>query len=416
MAKQTLFTTDREQYDAFIAAGGDPADATFVDTSSAETLDAFYESYGDVPNLEGADVEEPDSDWGSRNPNWGSRIGTEGPWTTDVVDTDGDGVDDRWQEGPGKPQQRQVFDPSVDETPSFETTEEFKTLKSGFLGELTRIGLDTNTIGSLWDWVEERFVADDAFTSAQAMVEIYDQEAFKRRFPGITTMREDVGRRDIPTPGEYLQREKWITQKFEEYGLTPLQAKLDNVVAESFINTIGTGELDERMTAASEMIYQAPEAIKDTFGEWYGPHSNAALMAAFLDPDDTIFGGNWKNWTVLKGDVAAAEVGGWSKMLLDLESPVSHSRAERISKLGLSEREIWSKFGALKEQEDLFSERLGETVDLDLATGGVEAQFGLSQDTADLLRRRREQRAAEFQGAGGALMSGSTTGFGAVNA
>ena len=113
---------------------------------------------------------------------------------------------------------------------------------------------------------------------------------------------------------------------------------------------------------------------------------------------------------------AAAEVGGWSKMLLDLEAPVTQDRAERISKLGFSEREIWSRFSTLKEQEDLFSERITETVDLDLVTTGVESAFNLSQDATDLLRRRQETRAAEFQGAGGALLSGTTTGFGAANA
>ena len=302
------------------------------------------------------------------------------------------------------------------ESGDYTTTTEFRTLKQGFLSELLLIGLDADTINDLWDWVEERFVADESFTSAQAMVEIYDQKAFKDRFPGITEMRKDTGRRDIPTPGDYLARERWLGQKFEQYGLTALGANLDNLIAESYINTIGTAELEERLLGASAMIFEAPEEVKSTFGRWYGPLGDAALMAAFLDPDDTIFGGEWKNWSALKGNVAAAEVGGWSKMLLDLEAPVTQDRAERISKLGFSEREIWSRFSTLKEQEDLFSERITETVDLDLVTTGVESAFNLSQDATDLLRRRQETRAAEFQGAGGALLSGTTTGFGAANA
>jgi len=301
-------------------------------------------------------------------------------------------------------------------TSDYTTTTEFRTLKQGFLSELLLIGLDADTINELWDWVEGAFVADESFTSAQAMVEIYDQKAFKDRFPGITEMRKDTGRRDIPTPGDYLARERWLGQKFEQYGLTALGANLDNLIAESYINTIGTAELEERLLGASAMIFEAPEEVKSTFGRWYGPLGDAALMAAFLDPDDTVFGGEWKNWGAMQANVAAAEVGGWSKMLLDLEAPVTQDRAERISKLGFSEREIWSRFSTLKEQEDLFSERITETVDLDLVTTGVESAFNLSQDATDLLRRRQETRAAEFQGAGGALLSGTTTGFGAANA
>ena len=289
-------------------------------------------------------------------------------------------------------------------------------LKNGFMGELQRIGLDTETINSLWSWVQGRFVSDPTFSAGQAMVEIYDQPAFIKRFPAIAKMRDEKGRRDIPTPEEYLARERWLGQKFEQYGLTALGANLDNLISESYINTIGTAELEERLVGASAMIFQAPEEIKSTFGRWYGPLGDAALMAAFLDPDDTIFGGEWRNWGAMQANVATAEVGGWSKMLLDLEAPVTQDRAERISKLGLGEREIWSRFSTLKEQEDLFSERITETIDLDLVTTGVESAFNLSQDATDLLRRRQETRAAEFQGAGGALLSGTTTGFGAANA
>ena len=37
--------------------------------------------------------------------NWGKWIGYEGPKTMDFIDSDGDGVDDRMQTGPGTPNQ-----------------------------------------------------------------------------------------------------------------------------------------------------------------------------------------------------------------------------------------------------------------------------------------------------------------------
>ena len=37
---------------------------------------------------------------------YGTWIGTDGPWIGDVIDSDGDGIDDRWQSGPGEPSQQ----------------------------------------------------------------------------------------------------------------------------------------------------------------------------------------------------------------------------------------------------------------------------------------------------------------------
>ena len=46
----------------------------------------------------------------------------------------------------------------------------------------------------------------------------------------------------------------------------------------------------------------------------------------------------------------------------------------------------------------------------------MAGQFGLDRSAEELLTRRAETRAAKFGGAGGALVSGGTTGFGAANA
>ena len=253
----------------------------------------------------------------------------------------------------------------------YETTEEFKTLKAGFLAEMQTMGLGPELSTSLWDWVEGRFVEDASFTTGQAMIEIYEQKAFKTRFPGITEMRKEDGRRDIPTPQEYLTRERLWATHLTEYGMTALGADLNTLVAESYIRAIGEGEFVDRLQAASKMIYEAPEAVKTTFGDWYGPRSDAALMATFLDPDDELFGGRWKDWVGLEGDVAAAEVGGWSRMYLGLDAPVSEERSRAIAGLGWHDTDVWAGLDALKAKEDLFIERIGE-VDYQCVTIGYD--------------------------------------------
>jgi hypothetical protein len=291
-------------------------------------------------------------------------------------------------------------------------------LKNGFMGELQRIGLDKETIDSLWTWVNGRFTSDSTFSAGQAMVEIYDQPAFIKRFPAIAKMREEKGRRDIPSPEEYLARERnWATY-LGEYGMTALGADLDTMVSQSYINAIGEGEFVDRLKTASELIFEAPEAVKTTFGDWFGNHANAALMAVFLDPSKEVFNDNWIG---LKGDVAAAEVGGWSKMHLGLNAPVSQERSRAIAGLGWRDIDIWEGLDRIKEREELFVERLGEE-DYQMEVEGVAAEFGIDTETMsgvelnELIDRRAARRSADFSGGGGAVLGGKTTGFGATNA
>ena len=301
-------------------------------------------------------------------------------------------------------------------------------LKNGFIGELVRIGLEPEVINELWDWVHGQFTADPTFTAAQAMLEIYDQQAFKDRFPAIAQMRDQKGRRDIPSPAEYLERERTWATHLEKYGMSDLGADLNQLVEKSYIAAVGDGEFIERLEAASKMIFEAPAAVKDTFGDWYGPRGDAALMATFLDPTDEVFGGEWKTWVGIKGAVAAAEVGGWSKMLLDLDSPVSKTRSTAIAKLGMDQAAVWEGFSRLKQRENLFIEKISEEEDLIMEKHGVAGAFGIDyrddegilldsgQEVSRDIERRAQTRTAEFRGGGGAMLAGTTTGFGAVNA
>jgi len=304
-------------------------------------------------------------------------------------------------------------------------TDEFRSLKEVFLGGLEQIGLDDATAQSLWEWAEKRFVADSSFTAAQANVEMKDQKAFKDRFPGIASMRDEknadgspAARRDIPTPGEYLARERAWATHLGKYGMSALGADLNTMVAQSYMKSIGEGEFVDRLKAASEMIYEAPEAVKTTFGDWFGNHADAALMAVFLDPSNEVFNDDWIG---LKGDVAAAEVGGWSRMHLGLDAPVTQERSRAIAGLGWRDIDVWEGLDRLKAKEDLFIERIGE-VDYKMEVEGVAAEFGIDTEALsgvelnELIDRRATRRSADFSGGGGAMLSGTTTGFGAANA
>lgn len=289
-----------------------------------------------------------------------------------------------------------------------------KGLKEAFYSALGTVGLDKDTIESLWAWAEERLVSDSSFTAAQALVEMYDQPAFQKRFPGIAEMRKVAGRRDIPSPAEYLSREKNVQGLLQRFGLDKLPYSLDSLVSESFVNSISESELVERMNMASELIYNTPEEVKTTFEKWYGPSGDAALMATFLDPDEKIFG-DWKKLNTLKSDVSTAEIGGWSQMYMGLDSPIAQETAKAIGQLGLNTADIWSNFKSIKQQEDLFAEKIGEK-DLQMEVEGVAGEFGLDFDAQKSVSKRLENRQAAFAGGGNAMISGRQTGYGSSNA
>ena len=325
---------------------------------------------------------------------------------------------DKWPKIEKEEEETETEEEETEDDSEFALT----SLKSAFMSALLETGLDTETITKLWEWAEGRFTSDSSFTAAQALVEMYDQDAFKKRFPGIAHMRDMAEvRRDIPSPREYLEREGKMKQWFNQYGLDAFAVNLDNVVAESFISSVGDAELLERMQTASRLIYEAPQEVKQTFEDWYGPASDAALMAAFLDPDDQVFGNDWKSLTTLKNQAETAEIGGWSRMYMDLDSPIDKAQAEAIGKLGLQQSQIWSKFGSIKEQENLFLEKQGE-MDLTMEGAGVAAEFGIDYDTmsgqdlANMLDRRLQRRTGQFRGGGGAIVSGTRTGLGSANA
>jgi|APSaa5957512535_1039671.scaffolds.fasta_scaffold00814_13 hypothetical protein len=292
-------------------------------------------------------------------------------------------------------------------------------LQNGFVSALLEAGIGADLAGDLWNWAKGRFTSDPSFTAAQAMIEVYDQPAFKERFPAIDQMRI-AGRRDVPTPYEYVQREKWLSGELKRYGMADLGANINTVITDTFVNGVGTAEIQERLAGAARVIFEAPDDVKQTFIDWYGPQGDAALMMTFLDPTD-----NWGgDWVEVKRNIETSEVGGLSSMILD--SRVAKERARSIAALGLQQGAIWDKFATLKEQENLFIERAGET-DLDLISHGSAAEFGVEGEEiggeflsgfelSDILERRRGTRAAEFAGGGGAMITGSSTGFGAANA
>ena len=71
------------------------------------------------------------------------------------------------------------------------------------------------------------------------------------------------------------------------------------------------------------------------------------------------------------------------------------------------------KLDNLQTKSALFAEKIGEE-DLSIEQEGIEQIFGV--DDSESVEQREEERRAEFAGGGGAMVTGTATGFGGSNA
>ena len=281
-----------------------------------------------------------------------------------------------------------------------------KMMQNAFFAGLRGAGLDKATIDSLWNWAKAQMANDPSMSAERLLIGMYDSEAFKRRFPGISQMAP--GDRDIPTPGEYIALEKHVSKELKRVGMVKSQESFDTLITSLIVNNVSGDEVTERLNAAEQVMFNMPQEVRDAFSDYFGEMGTTISMETFLDPTDS--------WAQVQNDISTARTSGWGTMLAGLERGWDEDLANKVSDLGLSQAEQWSRFAELKEKEMLFAEKLNEKVDLDYETEGVEAVFGMDADLSETLTRRAAERSAEFRGGGGAMVVGTQTGFGGANA
>jgi len=299
-------------------------------------------------------------------------------------------------------------------------------MQDAFYMALRLSGIPKADIDSLWAWAEGELVNDPSFTAERALIGMYDSDAFKKRFPAIRKLNDLVEaggtQRSVPTPGEYIAFEKDVMNELSRFGVEISEAVqdsgqgFDDLIESLYMNSVGFTEVTERLTTAEKAMHNMPPEVRDALIEWFGSDwASSISMKTFLDPKD--------DWSKVQDDIRTAETGGWGRMKAGLDAGWNKDLARQVSDLGLSQRDQWLTFVDLKEEELLYSEKLTEDEDLDYGTHGVRAAFDLKADDgfasglelSDLITKREETRKAEFRGGGGAMITQSTTGFGAAN-
>ena len=313
-------------------------------------------------------------------------------------------------------------DPEVVSEPGIPTMSETDLIYARNLleAELRMAGFDTGAIGRLLeDWIIPRLKGTyvDAETgttmlppdeAADLLPELYEQHEFKVRFPGYHP-RIDGGYNAIDIQ-DYLSYEDRFHELMTQYGLDSIIAEGGRSTKEYIGNLISGNvslqQLDTRITRGVAAVLDAPEEVLQQFEQWYGSEGENALLASYLDPTAEL--------TDLATKAGAAMAGGLAKRSLD-EQGISKQMAEDIADLDYSNQQLQEAYTALAGQASLFAERAGEE-DFKITDEGVSAALQLDSDVMDRVNRRRRERAADFAGGGGAMVSGTTTGFGSANA
>ena len=251
---------------------------------------------------------------------------------------------------------------------------------------LSRYGLE-----SMADFVRQLII--DGAEADEVKLKIYEHQAFKDRFPARELMAAD-GMAPM-SPEEYINYETSAAAYMRAGGFPPQFYDDPSDFTQLLANRVSLGEVAARVEDVFVRVNNAPESVRQQYASFYGAQGDIALAMTFLDPD--------KSLPILEQQVRAAEIGGFGTTFGGVN--VGQQRAELLAQAGFDGGSTLSSFNQLREQDALFTESIGETEDLTADEEGVNAAFGLDDDSADTLQRRAASRRNNLGGGGGLNIS-----------
>ena len=263
---------------------------------------------------------------------------------------------------------------------------------------LNRYGL-----GELEGWARSLVTTPDV-TADEIEILLFDQPAFKKRFPAIAMIEElnkGGAKRGQISAEDYLGLE---ANYFELLAYSGLEGAFytPSRVAEWIFEGVSPAELSRRVTVGYTAMALASAETRAFFRDTYGVEGDTAMAAYMLDPDNVA--------EELVRQVEVAQIGGRSRIA---GIGIGASGAERLAELGVTAGQAGSGFQNINARSGLFRETASERADLSKAGEGFRAQFGLDDGTAhQTLNQRLATRKSAFRGGGGAFIGQRNSGFG----
>lgn len=234
-------------------------------------------------------------------------------------------------------------------------------------------------------WIQDPKVTDD-----QIELLLYEEPAFKTRFPAIFE-RQAAGLPPINAQ-QYLQYEQTLDSLFRSANL-PAEFYDNRSDFTRFISdNIDPISIQERIQEGYHRVLTAPTEVRARFAQMFGVEGDSALAAAFLDPDTA--------FPILERRLMAAEVAGTGDIM---GIGIGQGSAEQLAAMGFDGRSSMQGFRQVQDQAALFNESITETQDLTAENEGVGAAFGTDPNAGRTLEQRALSRRGALSGGGGLM-------------
>lgn len=253
-------------------------------------------------------------------------------------------------------------------------------------GFLSQYGLQ-----SLGDWAWKQFLG--GMPVSEIMVQLRQRPEYKARFPAMDALAKK-GR--AMSEAEYIAYERSAAGLFRMAGLPTGFYDSPKDFANLISNEVSINELSERVQTAYNAVAQAPQAVKDAFGEFYGAKSDGALAAYMLDPERAL--------PVIEQQISAAQFAGIGTRF---NYQLNKAQAEDLGKEGLSEQQITAGYQQADQFRSLADENLAEGMRGKDITQEDVLMSSFGRQTDQPIRQRIKERASAFSAGGSAAQSQS---------
>lgn len=246
-------------------------------------------------------------------------------------------------------------------------------------------------LGSLADWAWGELVS--GASASKILLDLYQQQAFKDRFPAIFT-RQEQGLPPI-SPAEYIAYEDQARQLFQAAGFPVGFYDQPQDFTSLIAHDVSTAELQSRVQMYQQAAVQTPPEVKAELQTLYGI-DQGGLAAYYADPDRAL--------PLLQQQYQAATIA--SSALRQKYGQLSVTEAEQLAAAGLTGQAADQAFAMLGTMAPEFTQGLGGT------EGDISREIQLAAAAGDQaalqeIQARAKSRAGAYTG-GGQFASGQT--------
>lgn len=242
---------------------------------------------------------------------------------------------------------------------------------------LLRGVLDEWGLGSLADWAWKMMTS--GASSAQVMLELRKQQAFKDRFPYLDALAKQ-GRAISPAQGIAMERE-FLSLGHSYFGESaPTIVSMDRM-SKWISGNVSLGEVKERFDLWKADFYDSDPAVLAELRRRIPNEGD--LLAAYVS-DEALPAVRAKHDAARIG--ASAVRTGYGSLSLD--------EADSLRRSGVTEGEAQQGFGELAQAKELFGVLPGEVGTEVTRSEQMDARFRNASGAQERIRRRREQRLA----------------------